>query len=61
MVDASSKFNGIQRRLATSSSNADVKWSNHEEKIFICILGYYISIKILSDDLSYQANYQKSF
>ena len=33
MVHASSKFNGIQRRLATSSSNTDVKWSNNEEKI----------------------------
>ena len=32
MVHASSKFNGIQR-LATSSSNTDVKWSNNEEKI----------------------------
>ena len=40
MVDVSSKYNGIQRRLATSSYNADVKWPNNGEKIKLSLFIY---------------------
>lgn len=66
MVYASSKYNSSPRRLATNSSNADVKWSNIRGKIKLSLIIYLhcrlpYPNKNNINNLSYQANHQKSF